>query len=357
MTALAAMLLIIAVPPGPTSNKKLILWGAGAPDTRQFRDQIKLMEKTPFDGTVISAVGKDGGQAPNLAWSAFSRTAIKREAFKEAVQDLKETKRRKFTDCFLRFNVTPGNVDYFDDEGWAAIVSNAKLAAWVAHEGGLKGWMFDTEPYENHPFSYRHQGQAKSRSFDQYKAAARQRGRELIHAVNEEFPDITILFTFTSTLAVAHHDKLSDSDYGLLPSFMDGIFEGASEKTSLVDANEFAYPYKTRKEFEFLFVHTHVGGRRMSAVPDLYDKRVSVGFGIWMDCDWRGVGWDPVHTEKNHFQPEELRNSLREALDLSNRYVWLYSEKVNWWTGEGLSEPYAQAVKKALTDLTTRPAR
>jgi hypothetical protein len=356
MTVWAALLLSMAVPLGPAPDKKLIQWGAGSPNTRQFREQIAQMEKTPFDGTVISAIGRDGAHAPDLAWTAFGRPAMKREAFKEAVQDLKETKRTRFTDCFLRFNVTPGDVDFMDDAGWAAIVSNARLAAWVAHEGRLKGWMFDTEPYENHPFSYRHQDQSKTRSFEEYKAAARRRGSELIRAANSEFPDITILFTFTSTLAVAHRDKLPDSNYGLLPSFIDGIFEAATPQTVLVDANEFAYPSKTRKQLEFLFVHTHVGGRSMSAIPEIYDKRVSVGLEIWMDHDWRNLGWDPVHTERNHFQPQELRHILTEALDVSNRYVWLYSEKVNWFTGEGLSDAYAQAVKDARADLTTRAA-
>jgi hypothetical protein len=99
-----------------------------------------------------------------------------------------------------------------------------------------------------------------------------------------------------------------------------------------------------------------VGGKNMSEVQEAYEKRVSVGFGIWMDHNWREVGWDPVNTAKNHFQPHELRHAIREALDVSNRYVWLYSEKVNWWTGEGLSEAYRQAVINARAGVTTQSA-
>ena len=39
-----------------------------------------------------------------------------------------------------------------------------------------------------------------------------------------------------------------------------------------------------------------------------------------------------------------MREALRLALEISDRYVWLYSEKANWWTGENLSEAYIKAV-------------
>ena len=200
MTSLCALLLVTSVPLGPAPSKKLIQWGAGSPNPRQFREQIDTFEKSPFDGTVISATGKDGDKSVDLAWQAFSPTVFKREHFAEAVKDLQAAKPKRFTENFLRFNDTPGGVDFFDDAGWAAIVNNAKVAAWVARQGGLKGWMFDTEQYEKQQFKYHDQRDAKTRSFAEYSAAARRRGNEFMRAVNSEFPDIIILFTFAHTL-------------------------------------------------------------------------------------------------------------------------------------------------------------
>lgn len=367
-TLIRTLLVAVAVSPGacrspeapraspprkPVRPKKLIEWGGDSPNTRQFREQIATLEKSPFDGTVISAIGKNGDAAIDLAWQGFGVQAYTREHFAEAVKDLQATERHRFTDCFLRFNNTPGGVDFFDDAGWAAIVSHARLAAWIAHEGGLKGWMFDTEQYEKQQFKYHDQRDAKTRSFAEYCAAARRRGQEFIRAVNSEFPDITILFTFAYTLMAGSWNKLPDAGYGLLPSFLDGMLEAATDKTSFVDAMEFAYPSKTRKEFEFLHVHVHVGGRKLSAIQDLYERRMRVGFGLWMDNDWRNKGWDPQAPEKNYFKPDELREALRHALDVSDRYVWLYSESVNWWTGKGLSEPYIKAVYDARAGADT----
>jgi hypothetical protein len=355
MTTLCTLLLVTSVPLGPAPSKKLIQWGAGSPNPRQFREQISMFEKSPFDGTVISATGKDGDKSVDLAWQAFSTTVFKLEQFAEAVKDLQAVRPKRFTENFLRFNDTPGGVDFFDDAGWSAIVNNAKVAAWVARQGGLKGWMFDTEQYEKQQFKYHDQRDAKTRSFVEYSAAARRRGNEFIRAVNSEFPDIIILFTFAHTLMAGDWNRLPDAQYGLLPPFLDGMLEASTKTTSFVDAMEFAYPSKTRKEFEFFHVHVHVGGKNLSAVQDIYEQKMRVGFGLWIDYDWRNKGWDPKNPEKNHFKPDELREALLQALDVSDRYVWLYSEKVNWWTGANVSEPYIKAVIDARRGTATRP--
>ena len=57
MATLVMWALAVAVPLGPAPPKKLIQWGVGSPDPRQFRDQIDTFEKSPFDGTIISVTG------------------------------------------------------------------------------------------------------------------------------------------------------------------------------------------------------------------------------------------------------------------------------------------------------------
>ncbi|HIE51112.1 MAG TPA: hypothetical protein EYP85_05080, partial [Armatimonadetes bacterium] len=99
-------------------------------------------------------------------------------------------------------------------------------------------------------------------------------------------------------------------------------------------------------------------GRRLSAVPELYDRRLKVGFGVWLDYNWRGIGWRPEEPSKNHFTPEEISHALHNALYASDCYVWLYSEQVNWWTGKGLTPAYIEAVRRCRRDmgLWWRPA-
>ena len=40
-------------------------------------------------------------------------------------------------------------------------------------------------------------------------------------------------------------------------------------------------------------------------------------------------------------------NALRMGLELTETYVWLYSERLNWYTGKAVTEPYLSAVANA----------
>jgi hypothetical protein len=61
--------------------------------------------------------------------------------------DLKAARSDKLTDNFLIFGANPGNVDWLDDAGWREIRQHCRLLARLAHEGGLRGLLFDPEPY------------------------------------------------------------------------------------------------------------------------------------------------------------------------------------------------------------------
>jgi hypothetical protein len=74
---------------------------------------------------------------------------------------------------------------------------------------------------------------------------------------------------------------------------------------------------------------------------------VQAGFGIWMDCDWRGVGWHLDDLSKNHFTPAEFQGAVRSALETSDEYVWIYTEQPRWWTNEKLPKEYVEALRNA----------
>ena len=63
---------------------------------------------------------------------------------------------------FLRFNVTPADLDWFDDH--AAVVANARLAAGLARAGHCAGILLDTEAYQGKLFDYSRQRRAAPRA-------------------------------------------------------------------------------------------------------------------------------------------------------------------------------------------------
>lgn len=143
--------------------------------------------------------------------------------------------------------------------------------------------------------------------------------------------------------------RLEQSHYGLLPAFLDGLLEAATPDTKVVDAFEMSYTYKKRGEF--LDAYHLVKNRAMAttSVPDRYRALMRVGFGLWIDHAWRLRGWhtDPEEFSRNLRTPKEMEDALRTALEVSDEYVWLYSEQLNWWTGKNVPREYREAVRRA----------
>ncbi|MBI1913221.1 MAG: hypothetical protein HYS12_00430 [Planctomycetes bacterium] len=327
-------------------GKKLIEWGWDEPDTKFMRAHVRRMEQFPFDGLVFHVVSGKGG---NLTWEMWGGRKFGLDEFQGALDDLKATEFRRLTDRFLRVNVTPGKVDWFDDRAWAVVVHNAGVAAQVARRGSCKGFMFDVEQYEGRLFDYRQQKHRATKTFAQYGAQVRRRGREWIQEINKHFPDVTLLLTFGYSIAQPRRGARdrAGSAYGLLADFLDGVLEACSKDTTVVDAWESSYPYKEAKQFERAYGTIKERALGWTAVPEKYRARVKAGFGIWMDHDWRRKGWDLKDLSKNHFSPVEFEAAVRAALRVSDGYVWVYTEQPRWWTGERLPRAYVEALERA----------
>src|SRR5215203_364222 len=131
--ALVALpILLAALAPAQTTQlapaKKLIEFGWDEPDTAYLRQHVGEMEKTPFDGTVFHVNYADASGKPKFFLAeGWGKRAFTAAELQPAIDDLKATPFKTFTHNFHRFNVTPGDVDWFDD--FSAIVSNARLAA------------------------------------------------------------------------------------------------------------------------------------------------------------------------------------------------------------------------------------
>ena len=184
--ALFVLLLMSTAVLGQSSDmrrrKKLIATGWDRPDTRQLRQNLTEMERRPFDGVVLVAVGQTDEDKPCAMRATFNNKQWKPQWFQTCIDDLKACRFKRFTDNFITVGANPGNVDWFDDEGWKIIVEHWRIAAWVAKQSGVKGLLFDPEPYAK-PFSqFDHvlQPQTDNHTFDEYYAKARQRGREVI---------------------------------------------------------------------------------------------------------------------------------------------------------------------------------
>jgi len=330
--------------PAQERSKKLIEWGWDEPDTKFMRQNVAKMEQLPFDGVVFHVTSSKGG---NLVWEMWGSRKFDLAEFQHAIDDLKATPFRRLTDRFLRVNVTPGSVDWFDDQAWAVVPYNVGVAAQIAKQGGCNGFMFDVEQYNEQPFNYGKQKHRASKSFAEYRAKVRQRGQEWMKAVNGPFPDITLLMAYAYSITGGQPKDRVGASYGLLGDFLDGMLDACTRQTRIVDAWEGAYTYKTKEQFQKAYESIRVKLAAMAADPEKYRRHFTAGFGIWMDCNWRGVGWHTDDLSKNFFKPAEFEASVRFGLARADEYVWIYTEQPRWWTNEKLPKVYVEALAMA----------
>jgi hypothetical protein len=350
---LVAMVCSVATAAEPAHQKKLIEFGWDEPDTSFMREHVAEMEKTPFDGCVFHVYTvNQKGERVAFMWDAWSKTRFEDADLRQSAEELRNIPFKKFTHNFMRLNTAPADVDWFDD--YSTIVHNVRVAAKAAHDGQCAGVLFDTEQYNSPLFDYRKQRDAKTKSWDDYAAQVRKRGKEVMEAFQEGYPDLTIFLTFGYSLpyveTMEQPQKVAQAHYGLLAPFLDGMLDAAKGKTRIVDGCELAYAYKDTSKFGKMYETMSKKVLPLVADHEKYQKHFSLGFGVWMDEDWRKHGWDTSDFGKNFYSPEDFEKTARTALETSDEYVWIYTEKPKWWSEKGptdLPDAYEQALRRA----------
>jgi len=328
-----------AAPP----ESKLIEFGWDEPDPAFMRANAAAMDATPFDGCVF--------HVHPLTWGAFGTKPVGDDALAEsAVRDLRAAPLRRLRENFLRVNATPGDVDWFDDMG--AVRTNMRLAARIARAGGARGLLFDVEQYQGRLFDYNRQRDRKTRSWSDYAAQARRRGRDVMDALQDGYPDLVVFLTFGHSLPFVLSRKgevpLAETEYGLLAPFLDGLLDQARGRTRIVDGFELSYGYEHAPHFDE--ARRLVREETLAIVGNrpAYHRRVELAFGLWMDYDWRRRGWSATDTARNHFTPEEWQGAVERARLVSDGYVWIYGEQVRWWGADAARLPVPDAYMRVL---------
>lgn len=318
--------------------KKLIAVGWDMPNAERFRANFEAMEKVPLQGCSMRFAGP--GNQPTM-WFSFSREPYDPQAVAQYTEDLKAVQPTQLRHRFLLLNANPGDVDWFDDAGWAVIADHWRTGARVAREGGLAGIMFDPEAYRDpyRTFDWTAQAQSAQHTFAEYHEKARQRGREVMSAVAEEYPDATILALFLLSVlrsCVEQADPeaaLPGHPYGLLPAFINGWLDVAPATMTLVDGCEQAYRYNSRLDFLSGANLIRNKCRRLVAPENRYKYRaqVQVGFGVYLDA-YVNPPESPWYINPGTQTPvQRLAENVAGALEAADEYVWIYGEQCSWF--------------------------
>ena len=352
MMRIALILLICLLGCSARAAGKFIEYGWDCPTTALYRQDVREMEKIPFDGIVIKVAPADEAKSGHgsLTRRPFSRRRFEPDEYQHAIDDLIAVKDSRFTDNLIQMVTSPGDVDWFDPD-WDSITYNAGIIARIAKLGGCRGIMIDPEQYSGYStwgYARLPQNLKDAHTFEEYRQKVRQRGREFIRAINSEYPGILILTLFGPSYAYLQStvQPLSECEYGFLSPFFDGICEAADENTIIVDGYEISYPYRIREAFQQGREYQLVGAKSISQCPEEFAKHMRCGFGIWADYNSGKIGWHPDDLTKNWFSPAGLQASLNYALTAGDGYVWVYCERFSWFDGTAPKE-FVEALRLA----------
>ena len=353
--SLCLLAFLVGLLPGPAlaqdaGPKKLIYYGWGVRDTQYVRDHWRGMEQMPFDGMgIVVAVDRRAWQqgktdtGNQLGWLVMGRRAFLVEEFRLPIADLRAAGWRTFSDNFLPVALSSGfaaGLNWFDEARWRVVAENFSVVAQIAAAGGIKGLILDPEHYGFTLFQYTDQRRHLDRPFADYAKVARQRGREVMTAIAAHLPEAVLLSLYAYTLPLAELERakrLEDTEYGLLPAFYDGLLEAMPPGASLFDGYETAYGFKKRQQFLNGYHQIHDKAAKLSALPDRYRTQVKAAFGLWLDYLGR----------PGHFTPLEFRQAVATALEVSDRYVWIYSHGPRFFPASNVEPSYIEALTQA----------
>lgn len=315
-------------------RKKVIEYGWDVPYPELVRDNIREMEKRPFEGIIFRTKGFD---------HVFDVRPWNKADLQPQLDTLAQIKWGRFTDNMLTlYAANQWNMDWFNDEQWKVIVENMKLFSLALKSGNCIGVCFDPEPYGENPWAW--PGLHKDKSFAEVGEQVRRRGQQFMAALQEHKSELKVLSFFLMALFADVVDepdpniraqRLAKNSYALLPAFVVGMLEAASPGTILIDGNESAYYHEDSLAF---YRDYHLMRQRaQSLIPEplrkKYNTNVQAGMALYID-QALARRTDRKITS-NFLSPEQqlkfFEHNVYYTLTTTDEYVWCYSERMNWW--------------------------
>ena len=331
-------------------NKKLIEYGWDMPTPGQLAANPARLAASPFDGLTIKLTD---GQL------IFRKEAINADQVAGEVAVLKKLKSDKLRNSYLNVLAGAGpGWDWLSDKDWAQTERSAALIAGAASAAGLRGVMFDVEPYLLSPWDYRQQPGANTLSFAQMETRVRARGAAMMRVMQREYPALEFYSLFL--LSANSYDlggppaelrqRLEGSTYGLWPAFVNGMLEAAGPGVRLVEGNEPAYYYLHAGEFERSRNEVRQAALPLIAAENRARYAAQVGMGQAVFADgvlnlWKSPRFCGYYFASDAERQQTLSHNIVQALRNTDEVAWFYNENANWW---GQPKPGQERMQAAI---------
>lgn len=210
-----------------------------------------------------------------------------------------------------------------DEQAWEPVIDSFRNIATLIRQSGTRGIAIDTEKYGSsffNPDSERY----KFIKRDILKAKVYEKGREIMQAITEAYPDIeVILLQEGSFWWIVQNDK----EYEMWIDFYKGI-ESVKNNQGIVIATEGTYSITDKKQLTNR--HNQILNSMQDAVTDkqFWQEKCSLAIGMWP----LGKEYD---NKSARFLPSVFEGQFLQAVALSPKYVWIYDHGVAWFQLKG----------------------
>lgn len=302
----------------------LIKHGWDIPDISFVASNATTMEQMPFDGVVMQM---DDG----LSSAVQSQEPVTLDAFRGALAPLAGADLTSMKHNFLMIYSTPAG-DIFDN--WSTPLSNYTNMARAADEAGLEGIFFDNEEYFGSAVDM-DDNCTGDRTADECRAQAFLRGRQVLDAIRSGWPDAEVLIAHgpyigdaeTSDYLEAHDMSFNDVSRtnALRGAFAAGIASATiGTAAQYIDGGQ-VYSARTVQNFTDLKSWQEQGSLTSgSLVPE--DQRSQ-----WATSTSAAFGVYDASTSDPPMNSRAWEATLTNALHVTDRYVWAYTEQHDWW--------------------------
>ena len=351
----------------PFKDVTIIEVGGSTPDTIYLGKNVDALELLGFDGAGywiarpdlrLEGVGdlhRTGASTPETlinerVFFPWPKGEVVPSDLSDSITDMQPTKDSMFNKNYpFLYMCNDGDMNWFDDDRWANAIKNAKLFSRYGAASGIKGFLMDAEQYDGNVFTYTGLQAAMpevydGKTFAEVRAKVQQRGEEFIQAINSEMPTVSIFFMHgyhtMLKVGISTEEQLANHSMGLSAGFIDGILNGSTRYTSVVDGCSAGESHgqwaqgATRANFEAVrnMVLNDPITLGLTNVPVAYAEKMRVGFGMYMYDVYNDFDpWDPDVPANNFVTPAELQNGLDLALDVGDGYVWFWNQVQNFY--------------------------
>ena len=321
------------------SAPKLIEFSWNSPDTKYLREHVQEMEaRTPYHGLGIHVIAKamwEGKEITCRHSTIFSPIPWKKEWFAQAIDDLKHTEFKQFTDNFIRTGVCPGNVSLFSDSDWEAVCNNFRIMSEIAKECGMKGLAFDPEVYGEQLFLHK---ESSGHTLEESRRQARLRGRQFADAIFGPFPDMTFFcFFWHSHVQFAFYKVKNDGYRDTFIHFMNGVYDNLPPTVTIIDGNE-TNGYRAADGKDFQAMANQVFHTYLTAVDEVNIVKAKTQthlapafyldpYFIKSDSSWaKKLDWEG-HPDRTLYFLENMKHAMK----VTDKYIWTWGENGSWW--------------------------